>query len=303
VYETTEAPYLDVYSKVAASGNPQSFRTFYSQLERYYDIRVFSPYQGFFATVFSDITDQHKAEETLINNEIHLRHLNATKDKFFSIIAHDLRSPFNSILGFSQLLSDCVHAKDYEHVEQYASIIEKSTMRTMDLLTNLLEWSRAQTGRMEFMPEYLELNGVLNNVLELLEQTAQQKSITINRDEFPSVTVYADRKLTSTILRNLLSNAIKFTHPGGEIKLTAKLTGEMLQICVSDNGIGMKKDDVKKLFRIEESYSTKGTLNEQGTGLGLLLCKEFVEKQGGKIHVESDYEKGSVFCFTLPLNF
>lgn len=303
VYEATEAPYLDVYSAVAASGMPQSFRTYYSKLERYYDIRVFSPIQGYFATVFSDITEQHKAEETLINNEINLRNLNATKDKFFSIIAHDLRSPFNSILGFSQLLSESVQSMDYELVKQYATIIEKSTLRTMDLLTNLLEWSRAQTGRMEFMPEYLEIGSVLNNVLELLEQSAQQKSITIIKEPFPTSTVYADRTLTSTVLRNLLSNAIKFTHIGGEIRLSAKQHGGMLEICVHDNGIGMKKENLRKLFRIEESYSTKGTLNEQGTGLGLLLCKEFVEKQGGKMRVESEFEKGSVFCFTLPVNF
>jgi PAS domain S-box-containing protein len=301
-YKLPEAPFLDIYSDVAASGEPQSFRSYFPPFERYYDITVFSPYQGYFATVFSDITEQQQAEDALMNNEIHLRNLNATKDKFFSIIAHDLKSPFNSILGFSKLLGESVRTKDYEHVEQYASIIERSTQRTMDLLMNLLEWSRSQTGKMEYQPEYLELDTIVNEVLDLFEQTALQKNITVQRKLPPFATLYADKILTCTILRNLISNAIKFTHPGGEIQISARQTDGTTEICVSDSGIGIQKEDLKKLFRIEESFSSKGTMNEQGTGLGLLLCKEFVEKQGGSIRVESTVGKGSVFCVKLPSN-
>lgn len=249
-----------------------------------------------------DISIRKKAEEALVNNEARLKNLNATKDKFFSIIAHDLKSPFNSILGFSQLLGESVRTKEYENVEQYASIIEKSTQRTLELLTNLLEWSRSQTGRMEFTPEYFEIGSLLNEVLELLEQSALQKSITITKDHFSEATVFADRDLLSTVLRNLLSNAIKFTHPGGKVELSTKTREGMLQVCIRDNGVGITKEDLKKLFRIEEGFSRKGTQNEQGTGLGLLLCKEFVEKQGGTIWVESELDHGSMFCFTLPTN-
>jgi PAS domain S-box-containing protein len=301
-YKLPEAPFLSIYADVAESGEPQAFRSYFPPFERYYDITVFSPYQGFFATVFSDITEQQKAEDALLNNEIHLKNLNATKDKFFSIIAHDLKSPFNSILGFSRLLGDSVRTKDYEHVEQYASIIEKSTQRTMDLLMNLLEWSRSQTGKMEYLPEYLELDAIINEVLDLFEQPALQKDIKVHRKLPPFVTLYADKILLSTILRNLISNAIKFTHPGGEIHIGVKQAAGMTEICVSDTGIGIRKEDLKKLFRIEESYSIKGTMNEQGTGLGLLLCKEFVEKHGGTIRVESTVGKGSVFCVKLPSN-
>ena len=301
VYGTTSAPYLDIYGEVASSGNPQTFRTYFEPFDKYYDITAFSPYSGFFATVFSDMTEQRHAEEALKKSEVELRELNATKDKFFSIIAHDLKSPFNSILGFSKLLGESIRTKDYDNVEQYASIIERSTQRTMDLLMNLLEWSRSQTGRMEYIPEYVEINYLLNDVLELLEQTAMQKAITIHKEQAPKTTVYVDRTLLSTVLRNLLSNAIKFTQPGGEIHLSTKKLGNMLEFCIRDNGIGMKNEDLKKLFRIEEGYSTKGTMNEQGTGLGLLLCKEFVEKNGGKIRVESELGKGSAFYFTMPL--
>lgn len=248
----------------------------------------------------NDISKRKKAEEELKESEEQLRNLNATKDKFFSIIAHDLRSPFSSVLGFSKLLSESIQSQEYNKVEEYAGIIEKSTQRTMDLLTNLLEWSRSQTGRMDFSPEYVELKALLNEVLDLFDQPIRLKSIDIHQEDFPSTTVFVDRILLSTILRNLLSNAIKFTYPGGDIYLSAKRKNTHVEICVRDSGIGISPDDLVKLFKIEENSSRNGTLNEQGTGLGLLLCKEFVEKHHGKIWVESEAGKGSAFYFTLP---
>jgi len=250
----------------------------------------------------NDISERKLAEEELKESEARFRELNATKDKFFSIIAHDLRSPFNSILGFSKLLEENVRSKEYSSVEEYASIIHKSTQHTLDLLMNLLEWSRSQIGRMEFTPEYLEFTILVKDIVGLFDDAARQKSITVSMEEFPNATVFADKALLSIILRNLISNAIKFTHPGGEIHLSARMQDQQLKVCVMDNGVGIKKEDLKKLFRMEESISKRGTQNEQGTGLGLLLCKEFVEKHGGKIWAESTIDKGSVFCFTLPTN-
>jgi len=301
VYGVSPAPYLDIYAEVASTGQPQSFQTYFPPLNRYFDIHAFSPNKGFFATVFSDVTEKRQAEEALMQSEARFRELNATKDKFFSIIAHDLRSPFNSILGFSQLLEESVQAKDCKTTEEYATIIRKSTQRTMDLLMNLLEWSRSQTGSMEFSPEYLDLKGLLQEVLVLFVETAKLKTIEIFVEEFPKTTVFVDKKLVSTILRNLLSNAIKFTNPGGKIVVSSIQKGLELQICVRDNGVGIRQVDLPKVFRIEESISKPGTQNEQGTGLGLQLCKEFVEKHGGRIWVESTYGKGSAFYFTLPL--
>lgn len=301
-YNIPVAPYLDIYSKVAETGEPQSFNTYFEPLDKYFDVLAFSPYHGSFATVFSDITEQRRAESILIENEARLKNLNATKDKFFSIIAHDLKGPFNSILGFSSLLSESVLAKDYENAEMYATIIHESTQSTLILLMNLLEWSRAQTGRMEYSPENLEINLLTKDIVALLEHAAHQKSIDISIDGIPNSIVYADRMLLSTILRNLISNAIKFTNPGGEVNLSATHQNEQLKFCVRDNGIGMQQEKLDKLFRMEENVSSPGTQNEMGTGLGLLLCKEFVEKQGGKIWAESVIDQGSSFYFTISTN-
>ncbi len=250
-------------------------------------------------TVVLDITERKKAEEELKKSETELRELNATKDKFFNIIAHDLKSPFNAILGFSDLLVERVREKDYFGIDKFASTIFQSSKRAMDLLMNLMEWSRSQTGKIAFKPRYFDLVEFLGDIIPLFDDIAGQKSITIGRD-FPSkAIVFADQAMVSTVFRNLISNAIKFTRSGGH--MTLKITPEQngVLVSVSDSGIGIPEGRIGKLFRIDQSYSTTGTNNEQGTGLGLILCKEFVEKNGGKIWVESEEGKGSVFYFTL----
>ena len=247
-----------------------------------------------------DVTERKKAEENLVQLNLQLNEINATKDKFFSIIAHDLRNPFNAIIGFSNILVEQMQAKEYEGVEEYAGIIQNSSQRAMDLLMNLLEWARAQTGKIEFNPETVEIVSLIDKVAELLNDTAKQKSITISRKNSFNLPVFADKAMISTILRNLISNAIKFTNPGGSIVISAEQKQDEVMITVSDNGTGIKKESIDKLFRIEESTSTTGTQNEKGTGLGLLLCKEFILKHKGRIWVESEWGKGSEFHFTLP---
>ncbi len=170
----------------------------------------------------------------------------------------------------------------------------------MDLLMNLMEWSRSQTGRMEFSPQYLDIDVLINDATELLSDVAHQKLIAISRELPQKIKVFADKAMIDTLLRNLISNAIKFTNPGGTIIVSAEQKQDEVMVTVSDNGVGINADAMGKLFRIEESYSTKGTQNEQGTGLGLILCKEFIEKHGGKIWAESEVGKGSKFCFTIP---
>ncbi|WP_373278107.1 sensor histidine kinase [Prolixibacter bellariivorans] len=248
-----------------------------------------------------DITERKNAEDALIESKARLSELNATKDRFFSIIAHDLKSPFNSIFGFSELLVEQMNRKDYQGVEKFAAIINRSSKQAMDLLTNLLEWARAQTGKIEFNPEYIELVTLINEVAELFNDSAQQKAITIIKDLPHNLPVFADKYMIGTVLRNLISNGIKFTHPGGKIRVSAKQNENQVTVSVSDNGVGIEKETIDKLFRIEYSYSTTGTASESGTGLGLLLCKEFIEMHGGKIWVESEPEKGSVFLLTLPI--
>jgi len=252
-----------------------------------------------FRGVDRDITERKKAEAEIKKTNEELRKLNAEKDKFFSIIAHDLKSPFNSIIGFSEILLEQVVEKNYQGMEEYTGIILQSSQRAMDLLMNLMEWSRSQTGRMEFNPEYFEMAELIDEVELLLNNAAGQKSIVITNTLPDNIAVYADKNMMSAVLRNLISNAIKFTHPGGEIIISAEGKGG-LTVSVSDNGIGIPKDRIEQLFRIHENYSTSGTQNERGTGLGLILCKEFIEKHGGKIWVESEEGKGSIFYFTIP---
>jgi PAS domain S-box-containing protein len=249
---------------------------------------------------FINISDLRKAEKSLRESEMQLRELNATKDKFFSIIAHDLKSPFNAIVGFSELLVEQVKEKDYEGIEEYAGYIHTSSLRAMSLLSNLLEWSRTQIGRMNYSPERIELQAIVNETIELLTDSAKQKGIAISNKIPVKLIVFADKTMIGTILRNLVSNAIKFTNTGGYVNLTAKQVDNELLVSVSDNGVGIRKEAIPNLFLIEESKSTSGTEKETGTGLGLILCKEFIEKHGGRIWVESEEGVGSTFNFTLP---
>ncbi|WP_372644725.1 ATP-binding protein [Ancylomarina sp.] len=248
-----------------------------------------------------DITDRMNAKQALIESETSLRDLNATKDRFFSIIAHDLKSPFNGILGFSKLLEAEVHDKNYEAVEEYAHIIHNASQRAMNLLTNLLVWSRSQMGKIKYTPENCDLEVLFNEIAELLNDSAQQKSITISSEIENNSVVFVDKNMICTILRNLISNGIKFTKSGGTITICAHPKVDEWLITVSDNGVGISNEAIDKLFLMEYSYSTLGTQKEVGTGLGLLLCKEFVSMHGGRIWVESEVGKGSTFYFSIPI--
>ena len=251
---------------------------------------------------FRDVTKKKHDEKVLIENEMRFRELNATKDRLFSVVAHDLRNPFNAVIGFSCLLSAEVAEKDYSNVERYARIIKDSSEKALDLLQNLLEWSRSQTGRLSFTPEKLNICAQINQTAELLISSAMQKSISIHLHTPPSLWVNADKAMIDIILRNLVSNAIKFTRPGGQIKISASQTANSLVVSVADNGVGISEEAIGKLFRVDTSYSTFGTQNEKGTGLGLILCKELVDKHNGRIWIESEVGRGSIFNFTIPQN-
>lgn len=246
-----------------------------------------------------DITDRKEAEEALKESEAQLRELNATKDRFFSIIGHDLRGSFMGIQGFSEILVDQIRDKDYEGVEEYASMIQQSAKKAFDLFTNLLDWSQAQTGRMSFNRTAFDLVKVIDEVIDLFNETAHQKSITLRKKVPTRVPVLADRPMMQTILRNLVSNAIKFTETGGSIEINVEKGEKELQVAVSDTGVGIDPHKIDNLFCIEHAQSTEGTNNETGTGLGLLLCKEFVERHAGTIRAEP-LPAGSRFVFTLP---
>ncbi len=251
---------------------------------------------------------KQKVEErtqTINQQNIELVELNATKDKFFSIIAHDLKSPFSSMLGFSNMLDKKFDKYDSEKKKKFIKIINQGLQDTYKLLENLLYWSRSQRGSIDFKPEKLNLYLLINETTELLNQSAENKSIELINQIPENIFVDADKDMLSTIIRNLVSNAIKFTPIGGQIKIEVNLptisnNQEFVEIMVIDSGVGILKEVQSKLFDISENTSTQGTEDESGTGLGLILCKEFAEKHGGKIEVESEIGKGSTFSFTIP---
>jgi len=233
-------------------------------------------------------------------NKQELIELNATKDKFFSIIAHDLKNPFHSILGISEVLLQQIEALDKGEIKELTGAIYNSGQNAYSLLENLLQWSSSQTGRISFDPEPIILNNVLREVVNLIKGTATQKEVSINCQIPEQTHIEADKNMLQTILRNLITNATKFTPRGGEIIISAKRPNGYTQIRISDNGVGMTQEAMKKLFRIDHKNSETGTENEKGSGLGLILCKEFVEKHKGSIWVQSSPGKGSTFSFTIP---
>jgi signal transduction histidine kinase len=241
-----------------------------------------------------------KTEENLVRLNNDLKELNATKDKIFTIIAHDLRSPFTSILGFSELLIENIRTYGPDNSEEFITHINTTAEHTLTLLENLLSWAKTQTGQIEFKPENLLLGPIIQEICEILNSTATIKKITLRNSVSDDIFAYADRNMIKTVLRNLLQNAIKFTYLDGKVDILAVSHQNQIVVSVTDNGVGMSKDIQNKIFRIETNEITTGTANERGSGLGLILCKEFVEKHGGKIWVESEVGKGSDFKFTLP---
>jgi len=236
----------------------------------------------------------------LKENEMALQKLNAGKDRFIKILAHDLRSPFSSLLGFSELLVNNLHELDKQEIEEYVRIIDQTTKRTYNLLEDLLLWIKSQTGSLPFQPELCNLGEICNEVLELQRVVAQEKNITINLINSYETIMKVDKNMLKTVFRNLVGNAIKFSKDNGKIDIVIEKNNTEALITVSDNGIGIEEQNLSKLWKEYEPYTTVGTRGEQGTGLGLSLCKEFVEKHGGIIWVESEFGKGSRFKFTIP---
>ena len=231
-----------------------------------------------------------------------LTKLNTTKSRIFSIIAHDLRNPFNAVSGFSEILLEEYRILPPETIEKYLNLIYDSSKNGNLLLGNLLQWSRNQTGNIAFEPVHLNLLLVAKETYNLLEGTAHKKKINIKLQIDPDVFVNADENMLKTILRNLLSNAIKFTSENGIITINSSVKSDYVEVCVNDSGIGIREEKIPLLFNIETNTSTNGTSHESGTGLSLILCKEFVDKHNGRIWVETKLGIGSQFKFTLPIN-
>jgi Signal transduction histidine kinase len=265
----------------------------------YYEARIVTSSANELFAIIRDISERKNAEISLKKSEIQLTELNHTKDKFFSIIAHDLKGPLTSLLGLTEQIIDNFETFERKNIKKYFQIINKSAQNSYKLLENLLEWSRAQTGKIEYQPISIDLKDIIHENIAMVEEQASQKFIKINAVINDNCSIFGDRQMINSILRNLLVNAIKFTSQKGQITVSAVEKIDHIEISVKDTGVGISKDALKKLFRLDCKYSTLGTDDEQGTGLGLILCKEFIEKNGGKIWVESELNHGSEFKFTL----
>jgi PAS domain S-box-containing protein len=262
-----------------------------------------------------DISIQKESEAKLMEYNKELRELNQNKDKFFSIVAHDLRSPFQGMLGFTDLIIDELDTLTRDEIREYLLKVRDSSYGTFALLENLLNWSRLQTGRLQYNPSEFNLNDDVVSIISLLNSNAQSKRVNLVNNINSSHLVFADEHMVHSILLNLATNAIKFTNPGGTVTFDAKIksmcTGEHkgkctckqkgMEISVSDNGVGIPEEALDKIFNIGNHYTMPGTDNEHGAGLGLILVKEMAEKHGGKLTVKSEETKGSVFSFTIPL--
>lgn len=246
-----------------------------------------------------DMTEYKKIENSLKESNEELKELNATKDKFFSIIAHDLRSPFQSLLGFAEILSTEIDSLSKEDIVYFSKGLNEDLRNLYGLLDNLLHWSMMQRNMIEFNPVEVDLLELVNKIIRLLHQSAENKNISISNKINPGTFAHADLDMVRLVVQNLLINAIKFTKTDGHIIVTAVDEADFVQITVQDDGMGIDPEKVADMFGFNKMFTTKGTEGEQGTGLGLPLCKEFVERNDGRIWVESKPGSGSKFVFNL----
>lgn len=247
-----------------------------------------------------DISSRKKDELEMASKNEELQKLNQERTKFLSIIAHDLNSPFNSILNFSQLLLSEIEEQDLEKIQEYGSIIHDSSQRAMSLLKNLMEWVQLHTGRLQFHSEVFKIDSAIEETIHAFHHIVKEKNIIIKNHILKDTKVVGDKNMIITVFRNLISNAIKFTFPKGIITISSRINNDDVLFSVSDTGVGISEKRIRKIFQLDCGGSTKGTQNEKGTGMGLILCKDFIELNGGKIWVESELGNGSTFYFTLP---
>lgn len=254
----------------------------------------------YFLSIIKIQQELSHSKQELQKSEAELEKINRSKDRLFSIIAHDLKNPFNTLLNFSDLI-----LKNYEQLSEakkldFLNRIKRSARQGYALLENLLHWSQFQTGTITIHPKEFDVKSKVDEAILILEEAAKAKNIQIVNELQKTYSVFADQQMLTTVIRNLLSNAVKFTNRDGKISISAQEYNEQVEICVSDNGRGMSREDQDKLFGLDTNFSTAGTENEKGSGLGLILCREFVEKNGGSIWVESELGKGSKFGFNIP---
>lgn len=241
-----------------------------------------------------------RSRDTIEKQNKELKKLNGAKDRLFSIISHDLRGPLGNFRDMLDILISRPNDFDSKSVNEILELLKDSANSTYNLLDNLLNWSKSQQGTLSFQPSVFNIGDLISENILVHSGNAEAKQIAISHTFTDELPVKADKNMISLILRNLIGNAIKFTHLGGRITVDAKKIDDQVEIYVSDNGVGIDAENMKKLFNVSQHFTTFGTSNEKGSGLGLILCKEFIEKNNGEIYVESEVGKGSSFYFRIP---
>lgn len=266
------------------------------------ELRLVKAYKDMHLKALDEIEERKKVENVLVDSESKLRELNKAKDKFFSILAHDLRNPFIALLGYSEMLMLDIDELEKEEIVDFSKTIFETSKNVSELLENLLSWGGVQSGRIKPTLSDINIFYLTEKVISLSRPHARLKKISLINEVDKTLTGIADQNMIETVLRNLVTNSIKFTCENGTVTIGSTIVGDFVKVMVSDTGIGMNESTIKKLFKIDESVSTEGTNEEKGSGLGLILCKEIVEKNGGTILAESEIGKGSRFIFTVPLS-
>lgn len=299
----TEVPAL--YKKIA-KGEKEStqFDLEYQsgQISGFYNVHVFQTEKNCITVNFTEITERKNIEIKLEEQAKELREISKMKDKFMSIIAHDLKSPFNAIIGFADIIINHFDQLDKEELIQGVTTIHSASTHIFKLLENLLTWAQNQSGKINFAPETLNLRQQISKTIKAIESVAKNKRISIKMKIDNECRIFADENMFDTVIRNLVSNAIKYSYKGSEITIAATETDHQVQISIADKGVGINPERLSAIFEIDKRSNTTGTDNEQGTGFGLILCKEFINRHQGKIWVESTPGAGSIFTFSLPKN-
>lgn len=240
-----------------------------------------------------------RLQKQLEEKNTQLQATNASKDRFFSIIAHDLRNALIGFLSFSEILEN-IESLDKDAFRTYTKLFRESAESLFALLENLLTWSRLNRGMIDYRPQPLDMRVIFSHIIDLFRSQADAKQITLKHSDQETIAVYADYNMLNTVMRNLVSNAIKFTKPQGVVEMSVIFDEQNATISIADSGVGIPSEKIENLFQIDEKFQRDGTAGEKGTGLGLILCKEFIEKHGGKIWVESKVSEGTTVRFTLP---
>jgi PAS domain S-box-containing protein len=291
---------IQKYAQVAITGKAIHFESYSRAKKIYYEVEIYQSSENHFAVILSDITLRKQAQREIISKNKSLEKINEEKDKLFSIVSHDLRSPMNGILGLTGMINNEIDSFSKDHIREMAKSIHTSASSIIQLLHGLLEWSQLQRGNINFNPQTVTLLASVQQCVKILTESAKAKNIAIICKVPDTINVFADNHMLESVIRNLVSNAIKFTPKGGQIEISASESiHNNVVVSVKDDGIGMNANILDKLFRLSAKINRKGTEGELSSGLGLILSKELIEKHGGEIWAESEENKGSTFYFTI----